>query len=571
METRANFILIGAFTLLGILGTLGFLVWLAGVQLDRQYDTYGIFFDDVSGLDASGDVRFNGIGVGRVIELRISEREPSKIYVEIEIDASTPVREDTVAQLSSSGVTGVSYISLSNTRPDAPPLTATPDEIPIIPSRRSALQTLTEEAPDLITEAAKLLERFQTIAGPQNQAYVANILRNLDAASGGLEKALTDFSEISDTVGDATVQITRFTEKLDSIGAAIETTLVNVDETLASATGAFDAAEQTITSSAAAIDSAGAAFAQAEALMRDEVPGIVAQISDTTTLLNTAIADLSARSGATLDDFGETATLLNARLTELERTLSEADTAFAAVTDASNSFDTLVEGDGALLVSEAREVLAGAQTAIGTVETIINDDVPAVVSDIRAAVATASDAVERVAADLTGLTGRLDPLTSDAQEALSAATRIFERAGSTLDGLDASLSAADGALASAETAFDSATDLLSTDLGPVLTDIRSASDRIGTAAGKVSDDLPAITADLRALIGRADEVVAQLQTTVTAAAPGIRNFTGTGLSELSRLGSEARGLVRSMEQLVRRIERDPARFLLDERVPEYRR
>ncbi len=571
METRANFILIGAFTLAGIIGTLGFMVWLASVQLDRQYATYGILFDDVSGLSTSGDVQFNGIAVGRVIDLRIWEDDPSKVFVAIEIDATTPVREDTVAQLSSSGVTGVSYISLSNRQRDAPELTAPPGEIPIIASRRSTVQQLVEDAPDLITEATRLLERFQEIAGPENQAYVGNILRNLDSASGGLEQALSDFSSITGIVGDATEQITLFTDRLDAIGASIQTTLVNADETLAAATGAFDSTEAAITSSTGAIDNAGAAFAEAEKLMREQVPGIVTQISDTVDALNAAVVDLSQRSGSTLDGFGETADLLNARLTQLETTLTEADSAFSAVTGASDSFYELVDGEGTLLVSDARKVLADAQSAIATVETVVNEDVPVVVADIRGAVATASDAVDRVANDLTGLTGRLDPLAADAQKTLTTATQIFERAGQTMDNLDRSLGATDRALASAETAFDTATGVMSTDLSPVLTDIRQASDRISAAAEQVSDDLPAITADLRALIARADEVVGQVKSTVEGAAPGITQFTGSGLPELSRLGSEARSLVRSLEQLVRRIGRDPARFLLDERVPEYRR
>lgn len=571
METRANFILIGAFTLFGIIGTLAFMVWLASAQLDRQYATYGILFDDVSGLSASGDVQFNGIAVGRVIDLHISQDDPSKVFVGIQVDATTPVREDTVAQLSSSGVTGVSYISLSNTQREAPALTAPPGEIPIITSRRSTVQQLVEDAPDLITEATKLLARFQEIAGPENQTYVSNILRNLDSASGGLEQALSDFTSITGIVGDATDQITLFTERLDAIGASIQTTLVNADETLAAATEAFDSTQAAITSSTSAIDNAGGAFAEAEKLMREQVPNIVAQISDTVDALNAAVADLSARSANTLTGFGDTADLLNARLSQLEKTLTEADSAFAAVTGASDSFYNLVDGDGALLVSDARAVLADAKTAIGTVETVINKDVPVVVEDIRGAVATASKAVDRVANDLTGLTGRLDPLAADAQKTLTTATQIFERAGQTMDNLDRSLGATDRALASAETAFDTATDVMSTDFDPLLTDIRTASDRIGAAAEKVSDDLPAITADLRALIARADEVVGQVKSTVAGAAPGITQFAGSGLPELSRLGAEARRLVRSLDQLVRRIDRDPARFLLDERVPEYRR
>ena len=88
METRANFILIGAFTLAAILGTLGFFIWLASVQVDRQYITYGILFHDVSGLGPSGDVLFNGISVGKVIGLAIYEEDASKVFATVEIDSS---------------------------------------------------------------------------------------------------------------------------------------------------------------------------------------------------------------------------------------------------------------------------------------------------------------------------------------------------------------------------------------------------------------------------------------------------------------------------------------------------
>ncbi|WP_108484333.1 MlaD family protein [Oceaniglobus ichthyenteri] len=571
METRANFILIGAFTLAGILGALGFMIWLANVQLDRQYAQYAILFEDVSGLDGSGDVLFNGISVGKVIELRIHAPDPSQIYVKIEVDATTPVREDTVAQLNSSAVTGVSYIALSNQGAVSAPLTAPAGEVPIITSKPSTLQQLVDGAPNLVAEATRLLEQFTKIVGPENQENVSGILSNLNTASGGLEQALVDFSEITATVADATSQIADFTDRLGALSTAAETTLANVDTALGSAAGAFDAAEGAISSSTGAIDSAAAAFAQAETLMQKDVPVIVAQISETMTTLNTAIGDLSTRSGATLDGFTETAGLLNARLTELETTLTEAETAFAAVTEASDSFDALVDGDGALLVAEARVVLGDAGRAIATIESVIDTDVPAVVADIRTAVDSAARAVEQVAQDITGATAQLDPMATDARAALSAATQLFDRAQTTLVYLDGALVSANSTLATADTTFEAATDVLSTDLGPVLEDIRATSARIRSATDQVADDLPAITSDLDALIVRADDVVKQVQSTLAAAAPGIRTFTGSGLAELTGLSSEARGLVQSLTQLVRRIEQDPARFLLDDRVPEYRR
>lgn len=571
METRANFILIGVFTLLAIVGTLGFFIWLASVQIDRQYATYGILFDDVSGLDPSGDVRFNGISVGRVIGLRIYEEDASKVFTTVEIDAATPVRANTMAQLQSQGVTGVASISLSGGTPGAGALTATDGRLPIIPSRRSTVQALVEDAPDLLAETTRLLRQFQILTGPENQAYVSNILRNLDASSGQLDQALRDFSSITGTVSEATAQITRFTGRLDSIGSTAETTLEQADTALAAAQQAFDAAGATLDASGPAIRSLERTFGQAERVLLEQIPDVLSQVSETVALTNATIADVRARSNRTLDGFAETAGLLNARLAELERSLQEANTAFLAVTEASDSFDTLVEGDGTLLVAEARDVLADAKAAIATIEIVVQDDVPAVVADIRAAVATAAQAVDRVAADVTGLTGRFDPLADDAQAALVSANALLGRTGNSLDRLDATLRGADGALASAKTAFDAATGLLSTDLGPVLSDIRRASDRIGVAIEDVTRDVPAIATELRALIARADAVTAQVQGAVAAGAPGVADFARTGLPELTRLGAEARGLIATLNTLVRRIERDPARFLLDDRVPDYRR
>lgn len=571
METRANYILIGVFTLLAILGTLAFFIWLASVQINRQYATYGILFEDVSGLDPSGDVLFNGISVGKVIGLQIYEPDPSKVFTTIEVDLGVPVRSNTVAQLQSQGVTGVAYISLSGGAPGAEELQAPDGELPIIASRRSTVQTLVQDAPDLLKEATRLMEQFRDLTGPENQAYVRNILQNLDASSGNLDQALNDFSQITGTVSEATAQITLFTNRLDEIGQTVTTTLENADAALISAQSAFATAEGVLSTSTEAVDSARAAFVQAERMMRDDLPGILDEVRQVVARTDTAIADLQQRSGKTIDGFADTATLLNGRLEELELTLQNANEAFIAVVDASESFDTLVDGDGALLVAEAREVVADTKAAIATIEEVVLNDLETTVADIRAAIASGSQAVERVAQDLTGLTGQFEPLAEDAKAALTSASAMFERSQATFDTLDNTLSGAEGAITAAETAFDAATGVMRTDLGPVLEDIRVASDRISVAVESVTDDVPAIAQDLRALIDRADRVVAEVQRAVVASSPGIQSFANTGLPELTRFGSEARALVNSLNALVRRIERDPARFLLDDRVPDYRR
>ncbi|KIN62695.1 Mce related protein [Sulfitobacter noctilucicola] len=568
METRANYILIGVFALLSILGTLAFFIWLASVQINKQYQTYGILFEDVSGLDPSGDVLFNGISVGKVIGLRIAPQDPSKVFTTIEVETEVPVRSDTTAQLQSQGVTGVAYISLSGGTPEAPPLVADAEGWRIIPSRRSTIQTLVQDAPDLLAEATVLLEQFQALTGPENQAHVTRILSNLDASSGNLDQALNDFSDITGTVREATAQITLFTERLDSIGAAVVTTLEQSDGTLSAATTTFETANTALNDALGVIQSVGGTFDQAKLILEEQVPEILAQVSQIGTQTTAAIADLQDRSGTTLDGFADTAELLNSRLTELETTLREANTAFVAVTEASDSFDALVDGDGTLLVAEARVVLGDTKEALATVQDVMLQDVPAIMTDIRAGVTTARQAVDNVA---TSLTTHLDPMAQDAQEAISSANALFVKAQSSLGTLDRTLEVAEGALGSAQTTFDGASDVLNTDLAPMMTDIRAASEQIALAITDVSKDMPAITSDLRALIARSDAVVRSVQATVSQSAPGISGFAGKGLPELTSLASEARSLVRTLGDLVRRIERDPARFILDGRVPEYRR
>jgi phospholipid/cholesterol/gamma-HCH transport system substrate-binding protein len=557
METRANFILIGAFTLLAIFGTLGFFIWLASVQIDRQYATYGILFDDVTGLDPSGDVLFNGISVGTVIGLKIYQPDPSKVFATVQIDATTPVRSNTIAQLQSQGVTGVAYISLSGGTPDAPALASVDDQPPMIQSRRSTVQTLVEDAPDLVVQATELLKQFQALSSPENQAYVTSILHNLDASSSRLDQALTDFSDISGTVGEATAQISLFTNRLDAIAGSVAATL-------ASAEKAFDSADVVLTSSGAAVERVEGTFTQAEVILRDTVPQILQKISDAVTHTDEAIADLQAKSGNTVDGFAQTADLLNARLTQLEQTLQDANAAFGAVTEASISFETLVDDDGAALVADAR-------TAITKFDSEVLTNLPEIMANIRTAIATTSSTIDRVATDISALTSRFDPLADNAGQAFASANTLFQQAQGSLSALDMALGRADSALTSAQTAFDTADEVMKTDLGPVLNDVRTASDRISIAVEDVTRDVPAITVDIRALIARADTVMGQIQAAVTASAPGIGDFANTGLPELTRLGAEARNLVTNLNSLVRRVERDPARFLLDDRVPEYRK
>ncbi|KIT14323.1 MlaD family protein [Jannaschia aquimarina] len=504
MEIKANFLLIGAFTLAGLGAILAAFLWLGAVRIDRDVDRYGILFSDVSGLPESGEVVFNGLPVGRVVNLRLHDPNPSLIYVEIEIDAATPVRADTLAQLTIQGVTGVAYIALIGGTTDAPPLPAREDGPPLIPSRRAGLQSLMDDVPDLIEEASALVADLRAIAGPETRQQVRTILGNVESASAKLDSTLDGMDALTAGLSDAATQIAGLGDTIGALEGDVRTTLGNADAALVAVTEAVDAVSP-------ALERVDGILEAGEAVLAQDLP-------DTLTVWRGG--------GAGLGD-----------------ALSSAEAAFAALDTAAQDVSVLSTGDGAALLAAAREATEAATPAI-------RDDLPALMSDLRAAADETRMAVGRISDNLTAATGQLDPLATDARAALAEAQEVLDRAGPVLDTLDRALASADGA-------FVSATEVIETDIGPALTDLR-------TASAAVARDLPGLTR-------QAEAVLTDIGGAVRAVSPALRTFGTSTLPQIDRFASEARGLVRQLSDLFRQIERNPARFIQGGQVPEYRR
>lgn len=218
METRASYVLIGAFTLLAIFAGLGFFLWLAKVQIDQRYTQYDILFDQVSGLGQSSPVRFNGVDVGKVLDISLDRATPSLVRVRIEVSASTPIRRGTEATLSSQGVTGVAFVGLEGGSADAERLPVDPSTgVAEIPSKTTPVQSLLEDAPDVLKQAQVVLDGIGRFTTRDNAKNVAQMLANLNASSGQLDKVMADLSTASDSLSAAADQIATFSGKLDGV------------------------------------------------------------------------------------------------------------------------------------------------------------------------------------------------------------------------------------------------------------------------------------------------------------------------------------------------------------------
>ena len=114
METRASYILVGSFVL-GLIGAaFAFVVWLASVEFEEAPTRYVVYFEgSVTGLSIASAVRYRGVPVGSVTDIRIDPENIERIRVTVEISAETPVKTDTEAMLHLQGITGIAFIHLS--------------------------------------------------------------------------------------------------------------------------------------------------------------------------------------------------------------------------------------------------------------------------------------------------------------------------------------------------------------------------------------------------------------------------------------------------------------------------
>ncbi len=288
METRANYILIGAFTIAGFIGVLAFFLWFARVELDRQFAYYDIRFSSVSGLGNASDVRFSGLPVGQVVDVRLAPDQDGSILVRVEVAAETPVRSDSIATIEAQGVTGVSFVSIGAGSPDAPLLVSTQAvPIPEIEAGRSTLQSLSEDAPQLVSETLQVVQEIGQLLGNENQGRLENILLNIESASADFAQTLKDFSSVAATVTSFTEEISRFNATLEMATGELTGVLKTTDTTIASIGELSEEARVVVSKGSTALDSVQETIIETERYISEDLTG-------TTETLRQMVVELQA-------------------------------------------------------------------------------------------------------------------------------------------------------------------------------------------------------------------------------------------------------------------------------------
>src|SRR5665213_357790 len=179
METRANFVLIGSFTLAVIAAAFGFVMWFQSLHTTKARTPLRIIFEGpASGLRNGGSVNFNGSRVGEVISVKLDN--PRRVVALAMVANDAPIRKDTLVGLEFQGLTGVAAISLKGGEESAPSVPLGPDGIPVLTADPSALQDVTEAIRGTLQNINKVVA--------DNQTAVKNSLHNLETFTGSLAR-----------------------------------------------------------------------------------------------------------------------------------------------------------------------------------------------------------------------------------------------------------------------------------------------------------------------------------------------------------------------------------------------
>jgi phospholipid/cholesterol/gamma-HCH transport system substrate-binding protein len=198
MEREANYAAVGAFVLLVLLVGALFVYWYSDGRDHKSFRRYEIYFDgSVSGLERGAAVRYLGVGVGRVQQMHIDPRDPGRVEVIVDIDSSTPISAETLAELQLQGVTGLLFIDLQQiiSKVPLPPMVPGID-YPVIRSARSRFDVFLARLPDVLASAGELVDRAARALSDQNIAAISRALGNIDKATGDLPHTLREVSSL---------------------------------------------------------------------------------------------------------------------------------------------------------------------------------------------------------------------------------------------------------------------------------------------------------------------------------------------------------------------------------------
>lgn len=331
METRANYVVVGIFTLLAVLAAFAFVYWTAA--LGDRGETVLLRFKipgSASGLARGSFVMFNGVRVGEIQRVYIDRTNPSAAVADAMVDQLTPVTRSTKAIIGLAGLTGTANVEMNGSSLNEPSLfteAAAKGEVPEIVANPSAVTNLLETAQNIATRMDAVLTQVEGFTKDARQPLTQTALNvekftsALAENADGIDKFLTNVSALAEDLSRLSARLEGATTQIDKILKAVDESKIasivdNADvfaRNLSESSKQFDevisGAEGALTELNKLLGSGDAQGVMAQAtetlksyrLLADNLNGRMDQISETLAAYRQVAATVNGRIGGVMD------------------------------------------------------------------------------------------------------------------------------------------------------------------------------------------------------------------------------------------------------------------------------
>jgi len=233
METKANYVIIGAFTFAVSIAAVMFGFFAARFATDSAWNDYRIVFNEsVIGLSGGSPVLYNGVNVGRVTDLSLNPDDVREVIVTLEVQAQVPIHEDTVATIRLTGLTGTAAIQLSGGSPDSPLLSGRAEPPERIEAVSSPLHRLLESSEGIIVILNRALQQVDAVLSETNVERVDATLASLERFGHTLADPGSSLSRLLDNASEASNSLPEVADRLSTVLERLDNAVTDIDRGL---------------------------------------------------------------------------------------------------------------------------------------------------------------------------------------------------------------------------------------------------------------------------------------------------------------------------------------------------
>jgi phospholipid/cholesterol/gamma-HCH transport system substrate-binding protein len=530
METKANYVIVGLFTIIAVVAAFAFVYWTATVGGRGETAALRVLIrGSAYGLTPSSKVYFNGVWIGDVKRVYLDVNDPTLAIADTEVARLAPITQSTKADITIAGLSGQANIELRGADTNEPRLLDVAEEmgkVAEITANPSAVTNLLETAQDIFNRADRIIGGLEGFVNDVRQPLTTTVKnaekfsQALADNSAGVDEFLASVTKLANRLGGASDQLESALTAADDLLRAVDKNQVrhivdNVEATtrnLARASDGIDVVVAHVDGAVTSVTELSDGARQTLAKVDKVIEGIDPKA------LHDAIGNIevaSRNANKVIEDVSRVTTRLAEHSGDVDKILADATELADRLNKASAGLD------GA--VASFTKTFDGAQKTLARVDDVMAAVDPDAVRDTIANLESVSGKADGIADDVSKVTTRLAEHAGDVDKVMADATEIADRLNHASLRVDGILEKVDALLGSNDTKG------LVTQASETLKSFKQVADTLNARLGTITD--------------------------------GLARFSNQGLREVEAFVQDGRRSIDRIEEAVSDFQRNPQRIL----------